>query len=76
MSKQRLFNDMTSQAIFDADRWFSQLSEYEQIMCYELASRAASQSVVMFAGGDRRRGLDMFPDAWKIVKNPPLKAKP
>jgi hypothetical protein len=73
--KDRSIDDMRSAAIFDADKWVSGLTEYEQIMCFELASRAASQSVVMFADGDRRRGFEVFPDAWRIVRNPPLKAK-
>ena len=64
---------MRSDAIFKANEWFNSLSLFEQICCQELAARVASQSVVMFAMGDRRRGLDTFPESWAIVKNPPLK---
>jgi len=64
---------MMLKAIMEADRWFEQLSPQEQRYVYELGSRAASQVSVMRFDGDRRRGLDVFPEAWAHVKNPPLK---
>ena len=65
--------EMETEAILEADGWFRKLSLKEQIYVRELASRVSSQCVVMYIDGDRRRGLDVFPEAWVIVKNPPLK---
>lgn len=64
--------DMRTNAILEADGWFRSLPLKQQIYVQELASRTMSQGIVMFADGDRRRGLDMFPEAWRIVRNPPL----
>lgn len=63
-------HDLIINAIVGSDRWFESLSIQEQYFVMELASRVANQFSVMAYEGDRRRGLDKFPDAWKIVKNP------
>lgn len=64
---------MTLHAICASDFWFEKLPLQEQLYVYALAQRAAAQMVVMNLMGDRRRGLDQFPEAWAHVKNPPLK---
>lgn len=73
MSKGKItFRDMELTAICCADKWFKALPLQEQLFVQELASRVANQFTVMHYSGDRRRGLDKFPDAWAAVKNPPL----
>lgn len=69
ITKENLEN-MRTNAISLADQWFNNLSIQEQMNCIELAHRVSSQSVVMRLDGDQRRGLEVFPDAWKAVRNP------
>lgn len=62
---------LTLNAICGADRWFESLDIQQQYYVLELASRVANQFTVMWVeNGDRRRGLDKFPEAWATVKNP------
>lgn len=73
MSNDKItLHDMEINAICCADRWFEALSLQEQLFVQHLASRVANQFTVMYWSGDRRRGLDKFPEAWATVKNPPL----
>lgn len=67
---------LSMNAICGADKWFRNLSVEDQYYVMELASRVMNQACVMRMQGDRRRGLDIFPEAWAIVKNPEPKEPP
>lgn len=70
--QEEKLNQMQTNAILESDNWFRKLPLREQIYVQELASRVANQFTVMVYDGDRRRGIDKFPEAWETVKNPPL----
>lgn len=73
MSNDKMtLRDMEINAMCNADRWFAALPLQQQLYVQELAGRVANQFSVMIMSGDRRAGIDKFPDAWATVKNPPL----
>ena len=66
-SSKDLIHNLEMNAICRADHWYEDLPIQEQFNARELAARVMSQGIVMRLEGDHRRGLDMFPDAWKAV---------
>lgn len=74
--EQERIHGLRCDAICRITPWYDALPEDQKYIVQEIAMAVGSQMVVMFADGDRRRGLETGPEAFELIVHPRSKGAP